>query len=249
VIDREFKVEGAAKIEARIASGRIEFRPGQADWVRVEAVSKSGDLRVEQRGETIVIATERSGFLSSGRAEVVVTLPEGSDLTVGVASADVICTLPVGRLEINTASGDVRFTDAEDVRIKTASGDVSGDSAGAISFVSASGDIRLGHAGRRSELSTASGNVQIEEASGKVKSSTMSGDLGIRRLSGDVLEAKAMSGDVRIGIPAGTTLDLSANTLSGSIRLPERSSEDVEPIGHAAVRVKLVSGDLTIKRV
>lgn len=250
MIDREFQIDGVAKIEARIASGRLEIRQGPAGTVRVEADAKEGDLRVEQRGQTVVIATERRGWLSSGRAEVVVTVPEGSNLTAGVASADVVCNVALGRLKVNTASGDVRFTEAEQVDLKTASGNVQGNSAGRISFASASGDIYLGVAGGRAELSTAAGGVRIEEAAGTVTSSTMSGDLDIRRFGGEDLEAKALSGDVRLGIPAGTTLDLQATTLSGDIHLPQPSADSAkQPIAHATVNVKLTSGDLTIKRV
>jgi hypothetical protein len=58
-----------------------------------------------------------------------------------------------------------------------------------------------------------------------------------------------MSGSVRLGIPAGTRLDLDANSLSGRIRLPSPNPSPEPPEREMTARIRLVSGDLRIDRI
>jgi hypothetical protein len=59
-----------------------------------------------------------------------------------------------------------------------------------------------------------------------------------------------MARSARLGIPIGTTVDLDATTLSGQVILPEAVEETTSPSErHTSVRVKMVSGDLEIRRV
>jgi DUF4097 and DUF4098 domain-containing protein YvlB len=77
----------------------------------------------------------------------------------------------------------------------------------------------------------------------------MSGDVSVRRFGSDDFSAKSMSGSVEIGIPAGTSVDLDATTLSGDILLPEPQDSPPSPSGTTDIKVRLVSGDLKIRRV
>jgi DUF4097 and DUF4098 domain-containing protein YvlB len=178
-----------------------------------------------------------------------VDAPAGCDVSASVASADIESKTHLGRLDVNSASGDIRITTVDELNAKTASGDVHGDLVGRCSFASASGDIRLNRAEGKFEASTASGDVYVDEATDDMTSSTLSGDLNLKKFSGENLRIKAVSGSARVGIPAGTAVSLDATTRSGDIRLPEPSSDTVEPTGHTNVTARLVSGDLTIKRV
>ncbi|MGB8361311.1 MAG: hypothetical protein WCE80_07935, partial [Acidimicrobiia bacterium] len=60
---------------------------------------------------------------------------------------------------------------------------------------------------------------------------------------------KGMSGDIDLGIPTGTSVDLDVNLLSGRLNLPEEATERHDPVRHMTIGAKLVSGDLTISRV
>jgi hypothetical protein len=58
-----------------------------------------------------------------------------------------------------------------------------------------------------------------------------------------------MSGSVDIGIPAGTRVELDANLLSGRVSLPSPAPEVARTGRHTMIKVKSVSGDLTINRL
>jgi DUF4097 and DUF4098 domain-containing protein YvlB len=180
-----------------------------------------------------------------------IEVPDGIDIDVNVASADVECEPPSARLNVNSASGDIRFTDTGELTVKTASGDVHGHRVdGKLNFVSASGDLHIESIGDRASISTASGDIQIGEASGPITTSTMSGDVQVRRFGGDDFAAKSMSGSVDLGIPAGSSVDLDATTLSGDITLPEpQEPPSGTPAGNVDLKVRLVSGDLKVRRV
>lgn len=249
MIEKEFQVDGAGSIDIRFASGRLTLREGAAGAILVRVDGKTNGLNVDQRGSTVTISNDRSGFLGGGRYQITVDVPVGCEVSASVASADIQSKAHLGRLEVNSASGDIRVTNVDELSAKTASGDVHGNVVGRCSFVSASGDIHLNHVGEKFEASTASGDVYVEAVDADMTSSTLSGDLNVKRFSGENLKVKAVSGSVRVGIPAGTAVSLDATTRSGDIRLPEPSAGDTAPIGHANVTARLVSGDLTIKRV
>ncbi len=250
MIDRTFEVEGPGSVEIRTVAGRIDVKEGRSDSIRVMADVPESKLTVEQRGPVVTVASEKRGFLSAGSVNVTVEVPPGCNVLANVVSADVFCQPPLGRLEVNSASGDIRFANAEELNAKTASGDVHGtDIGGRCTFVSASGDIHLGTIEGRSEISTASGDVHISDVSAQLTASTMSGDIYIRRFAGDDLKSKSLSGSVRLGIPAGTSVELDATTRSGDIRLPKPSKVKKEVTRHANIEIRLVSGDVTLNRV
>jgi DUF4097 and DUF4098 domain-containing protein YvlB len=100
----------------------------------------------------------------------------------------------------------------------------------------------------RADISTASGDVSIGECSGTVQCSTRSGDVRIERVTGPSIKVKTMSGDVRLGIPPRTRLELDAESLSGSVKLPEPNPRPEPPEREIDVKARLVSGDLKIER-
>ncbi len=258
-MEKSFEVGDDGALDVRIASGKVEIKRGQDGVIVVRGRGDTENLNVEQHGSTVWVSSEsRSTQISKrihigvGRAVYLsIEVPEGIDIVVHVASADLECDPPSARLNVNSASGDIRFTDTGDLTVKTASGDVHGHKVGGrLDFVSASGDLHVESIGDRASVSTASGDIQIGDAMGPVVTSTMSGDVEVRRFGGDDFAAKSMSGSVDIGIPAGSSVDLDATTLSGRIILPEPQDAPVETsIGSVDLKVKLVSGDLKVRRI
>ena len=251
MIQREFSVEGSPDIEVRLESGRIEIHSGDPGVVKVTVDTKSPDFIVEQRGNSIVVSSDKNGsWLSRGSAYVVVEAPEGSDLQVGVASAPIKVAVPLGKVDIKTASGDIELADADAVAIKTASGDADLGSVGhSLSFTSASGDLRVRGTCRGSvAASTASGDIHIADCEATINVNTASGDIDIARFAGRSANFKGMSADVDLAIPRRTEVDLDVNLLSGRLRLPESEPRQGDPERQMSIRVKLVSGNLTIRR-
>ena len=259
-MEKSFQVGTDGALDVRIASGKVEIKQGQEGVIVVRGRGDTDNLSVEQHGSTVWVSSQpRSTQISkrihfgAGRSVYLsIEVPEGIDIDVNVASADVECEPPSARLNVNSASGDLRFADTGDLTVKTASGDVHGRKvSGKLSFVSASGDLHIESIGDRASVSTASGDIQIGEARGPIATSTMSGDVHVRKFGGDDFAAKSMSGSVDIGIPAGSSVDLDATTLSGDIILPEAREAPSETTagGSVDLKVKLVSGDLKVRRV
>jgi hypothetical protein len=252
VIHETFTVGASPDLNVRIESGRVEVGEGPTGSVEVTVDTEDPGFIVEQRGNSILISSNRDRpLLSRGSSYVTVKTPPGSDLEVAVASAQVDCELELGKVGLKTASGDITLDRATVASIKTASGNARLQGVEqALQFSSASGDLAVEDVCRGSvSISTASGDVRIAECDASLVVNTVSGDVEVDRFSGRSGVFKGMSGDIDVGIPSGTSVDLDVNLLSGRLGLPEPASERGESGRHMTIVAKLVSGDLTISRV
>lgn len=247
----EFAVAEHPVVAARLASASLRVLEG--DGGRVEVVIDGQDpdtFTVERSGDRIVVE-QRGGVWRWGRHRVTVTAPPGVSVDARLASGDLDVDVPLGGLRVEIASGEVRAGDiGGDVEVKSASGDVRlGEVAGDLEVATASGDVRTGSVTGRGEISTASGACVLASAAGRLTVRSASGDIAISRYGGADLQAKSMSGDVRVGFPAGRTLDVDLRSMSGEVRntfgLDPRPAQEqhAEP---ARVRVRTVSGGITI---
>ena len=79
---------------------------------------------------------------------------------------------------------------------------------------------------------------------------TGSGDLTVRTVRRGRVTVKGASGDVALGIPAGTPVWTDISTVSGDIRSGLRSAGKPEDGGaHVEVRARTVSGDVVLAEV
>lgn len=251
MIEKTFTIAGKPDIDIRIERGKVEVRKGAEGKVSVSVDTNDPNFVVEQRGSSIIISSERGkGWSSAGSSFVVVDTPPDSDLDVSVATAEVQVDVPLDRVDVKTASGDVDLAGAEILSVKTASGDARvGHIGKALRFTTASGDLFVtGEARGTVAVSTASGDVRIDDCGATVDINSVSGDVFIPRFSGRSGDFKGMSGDVNLGILEGTSLDLDVSLLSGKLYVPEAAETRPEIERHMSVKVKLVSGDLKIER-
>lgn len=253
MIHKTFEVDGAPDIEIRIESGRVELRRGERpDAVDVRVDTQTSGFVVEQRGNSILVSSDKTtSWLSRGSAYVVIEAPAGADVLVGVASAQIQADLPLGKVDLKTASGDIELDSVDSLTAKTASGDMRVGRVGrSLRFTTASGDLLVDEAPAGSvSVSTASGDIMIEDCEATLDVNTASGDVHVRRFTGHSASFKAMSGTIDLGIPRRTEVSLDANLLSGKLRLPDPDPSQEEPERQMTIRAKLVSGDLRITRV
>lgn len=251
MIEEIFTVDGIPDIEISASSGAVVVESGPPGTVDVTIDTRNPESwRVHQSGNSISITYERGIIGGGGRARVRVIAPDGSSVNANTASADVRALLELGRVTVATASGDVLLGDAGSVSVKTASGDITARKIGAdLAARSASGDVRVESVGGDASVTTASGDLAVDEARGSLSASSASGDIRVSRYLGEDLEASAMSGDLNVGLPSGRTVKLNAKTLSGSVRLPERKPSSGTAGPTVSIRLKSVSGDITIRRL
>lgn len=251
-IEKAFIVEDIPELDVRIQSGRVEIVRGERGRVKVTVDTSDDDFVVEQRGNLILVSSDKdASWLSRGSAFVVIEAPQGSDVVVATASARVESQIPLGHVEVKTASGEVDIASADTADLKTASGDTRiGHITKALRFKTASGDLLVSDKSEGAiSIASASGDIHIVEAHGSLDMNTVSGDVLVPRFLGQKAALKSMSGDIRLGIPAGTNVDLDASLLSGTLHLPDAPAEKVETQRYMTIRAKLVSGNMRIDRI
>jgi DUF4097 and DUF4098 domain-containing protein YvlB len=253
--------------------GDVTVTATDTDLVTVEiADSDAGLVTVEQQGDRVsVVGQRRGGFFVSNRGVgVTVTAPAGSDLVTKLGSATVRTHGPLSELRVSTGSGEVTLDEVTgNAVVKTGSGSIHARRLGGAARLKAgSGTIRVGHLGADGQLTTGSGDIEVERAatSASLKSgsgdltvhtadadvslSTASGDLRVGRMSRGQALMKNVSGDIRLGIPAGTPVWTDLSTGTG------RLTSDLRPTGapgpgqdHVEVRAKTLTGDIHLEQL
>jgi hypothetical protein len=270
-MQQSFPVTGPAELEVRVAAGEIEIDAVEgAESVDVELIAHDEESQLlvdsarvelrERHGRPSVLVDvplKRGGFtLGSlfGRSGVTcrIRTPNGSGLEARTKSADVSVHGILGGASVSTASGDVQLENVDGgVNVKSASGDVRVRTvASGVNVQTASGDIEIEVARGPVNAQTASGDLTVGEAWDHVNASTVSGDQDHGAVFQGNFAATSVSGDVQVGVRRGSRVYLDCNTVSG-----DTSSElDLVPQAPPGdgplveVRVKTVSGDITITR-
>lgn len=244
-----FEVAGPPRLVLRLPAGEVRVVAGREGEVVVRARAASGDLgrlTIEARGDTITVEPERSGWGRWQAVDVEIAVGAPPEVRARLASAGLMLGTTVGEVDVSSASGGVeagvvagRFT------ARLASGDLTAVSAGSLDAVSASGDVRVAGVLGSAAVKTASGDVALGTVAGDVTVRTASGDVAIARFEGGRLDAKTVSGDVRVGVPAGRRYSIALQSLSGEVRTDFPVSGDG---GGAPARLQVgsVSGDITI---
>lgn len=257
MLEQTFHTPLPLRLEVSVPSGAIDV---ETDGHDETALTIDGDeqllehVEVRQDGDRIVVSLRDKGkfgisIAGSGFSlgslifgneglRVRARVPHGAALTVKTASADTKLTGHFGRLEVNSASGDVRLRGevAEDATVKTVSGDVELDRV--------DGDLTV---------NCVSGDVRARSVAGSVDTKSVSGDIRLEALTAGDVRFTSVSGDIEIGIAQGSLLDVDAGSTSGDL------SSDVPlgsepPAGEAAagptviLRGRTVSGDVRVFR-
>jgi DUF4097 and DUF4098 domain-containing protein YvlB len=199
-------------------------------------------------GTTITISAKKTRRQDY---EIRIACPTGASFEVTTGSADMVAHGEVGSIDFRAGSGDLVFQRAAgDVAVKVGSGDALGDVvAGSFTMHSGSGDVRMREIGGDLVVKTASGDVESGPLGGDASVTTVSGDVKIASLRTGEAFLRSVSGDVAVGIAAGTRVFLDLAATSGDVRSDLAPSEGPEGEGdtlelHAAT----VSGDILVRR-
>jgi DUF4097 and DUF4098 domain-containing protein YvlB len=243
--------------------------PGAEELVERAVV----ECRPTGRRQLLVVKVPRLHglrFIRRNGVTVRVTVPEGSDVSIVTASADVEVTGSVGDADLGTASGDVSTDDVAgevsaksasghitlgnvggELRVHTASGDLRCSSvAGRVTFSTASGDVEIGSAGDRVDVKTTSGNARLGELAHGARITGVSGDVRVLALGEGTLRVRSVSGNVAVGVAPGVDLDVDVETMSGSVQsdIPlDKAPGDRRGGARAEISVRSVSGDVAIE--
>jgi lia operon protein LiaG len=260
---RSLPLQGVQRIDVDVVSSDVtvtESRDGSVNAHLYGTVNSNRNITVpeliaETRGATASFRVDHKNlnvvmgwYRSDLKLEVAIPRGYRGALVIHGVSADI--ALPPGRtfteLEFTTVSGDVTLgaSAAESFTCRTVSGDVEAPAVSAKSV----------------DLGSTSGEMTVGGLTGDLTARTVSGDLRLdwTAFSGSI-NVSTTSGEVTLGIPAGSGFRLDAGSTSGRITSdhavtvrgsasgPGRHSltGDVGS-GAGSVRVRTVSGGIRI---
>ena len=273
-MQQSFDTPGPISLYVELGSGDLNVHAEDVSETTVTVDGRDADdVTIEQRGNQIAVLApqKRTGFFgSSSELAIIVVLPQDSEVSTKLGSADMSGSGRFGTTKVKTGSGDVDLEElgsqalvetgsgdieigsvAEELRIKTGSGDVSVDRVGGSTNISTgSGDVELGTAVGDVQVKSGSGDMRVKEALSDVALSTASGDLDVGRMHRGALAAKNVSGDIRVGIPENVPVWTDISCITGQVSSNlQGAGQPEEGQDYIEVRAKTVSGDIHLEQV
>lgn len=282
--NERFDTAGQVRLEIDNEAGSIDVTTADVATTEVEL---SGDADAAELVERATVECRPSGnghlvrvkvpkrhklFRQGEPVRIVVVAPHGTDLSASTASANVDGTGMLGRVDVETASGNVTIDQGTDVRMRTASGELSVGSAVTVDLRSVSGDVvvgrvagrarvngtsstvRIGEAGSHVGVETVSGDVEVDVVRDGASCKTVSGDVSLRCVTNGEVVLSAVSGDGVVGVPPGRAIEVDAQSLSGKLQSDfdldgaAAYAGAADPEARVRVRSNSVSGHLRIVR-
>jgi DUF4097 and DUF4098 domain-containing protein YvlB len=205
------------------------------------------DVDGAETGIEVRIPRNNSSWHNRDETDLVIHVPENSNIAFRGVSVDVDANRVRGNVEIGVVSGDVDANGGtERIVLQTVSGDIDvREVTGRIKVKTVSGDIESYNSVGESIYGTVSGDILVEGGGEDLKVETVSGDIEILRtdfvdvsghsVSGDVdvrgnlkpkgvVEFDNVSGSIRLGLQGTVNARIDLETGSGSIR--NRLSDD-----------------------
>ena len=272
--DHVFHTDRPIRLFVEIGKGSVKIDAVDTGQTLVRIDGKDADRVVvtHDRDEVSVVSPRAvTGFMGSEpELDVTVTVPRESDVVVRTGSADISLHGPLHAVQAQSGSGDILVESmSAPALLKTGSGDISVDTAAAeLRVKSGSGDVRIGQAHAATSISTGSGDVAIDSSAGPTAVKTGSGDLAVGDSAGDLsmttgsgdlavaaarrgqLLANGASGDIHVGVPAGTPVWTDIHTITGAISSDlVGAGQPAEGQDHLEVRAKTATGEIVLRQI
>ena len=209
----EASVDSIDKVYLNLYSTDVEIKQSTDDKIKIEYYSNRDNNPKVEVNDTTIFVDETNynvsciGFCNQRRKVVVyLTSSYEGKIDINTKSGDVKSEVNIISSSINTSSGDVRLSAAENADIKTSSGDVFISEANkSLSVKTSSGDVVIDtlNITESSEIVTSSGDVNIKNnvSDCYVDYKTSSGDQRINksnRKSDIILKVVTSSGDITV---------------------------------------------------
>jgi hypothetical protein len=252
--EQTFHTPNPVELEVKIPSGDVvvETIDGTESRVVVEGdPTLVEETVVEFNGNRLLVEFRgKKNLFGLG-----ITISIG-DFNIGGAKLRVHAQVPHESVaHMTTASADMHLNGRfRDVEAKSASGDliVHGTVAGNATLKTVSGDAMIDDVGERLLVTSVSGDLIVQRVGSSVEAKSVSGDLLVHSIRQGEALFTSVSGDIRIGIEPGSSVDVDANSVSGDLSSDvPLSSDPGEAAGDGPVvivRGKTVSGDFRITR-
>jgi DUF4097 and DUF4098 domain-containing protein YvlB len=204
----------------------------------------------------------------SDPSDVEIELPAGSQVHAKVSAGDYRCEGFLGECRLTTQYGDIRFGEGGPVQLATRYGEIHVDRAvGHAELTTVAGDIRVGEIDGSAALTNNYGETRVGEVTGDLRveglygeirvdrahagvaARTAYGSVRIKEVSHGAIDLTTTSGELEIGIRAGTAAWLDVSSTSGRVRnsLDTHDSPDGF-VGTVEIHARTSGGDILIRR-
>jgi DUF4097 and DUF4098 domain-containing protein YvlB len=240
--EQRFTTPQPITLDVKVPSGevRVATVAGEESVVTIDGPQKAVDATtVELVGDRLLIQLRQRSFGIFGRFDsslrIGVAVPHQSTVEIATASGDTTLDGTFGGLRVQTASGGLQAT-----------GEVQGDAR--VDLVS--GSVRLPRVAGDLAARSVSGDIVAEAVEGSVSAQSVSGDVRVGALRQGTATVRSVSGEIDLGIAAGTSVDVDASSASGKMTsdIPLSEAPDGEPGPTVVIRGNTVSGDFHVFR-
>jgi len=208
-----------SRVEVSIPNAGLEFAPGAAGQLRVEAsgsyLGRQPQIEITNaRNNTTEISGGcRGGWLNFCRIRLTVFLPESTHLEVRAQN---------GSISVDSLSGS-------------------------LNLATSNGTVLVENPSGRLELSTTNGGVEVDGAtSAMIDARSTNGRISLDFVDiPKTVEAETVNGSVTVTLPAGpTAYDVRAGAVNGQV---DTSSVPIDPAARRTISAQTVNGAVTVQ--
>jgi DUF4097 and DUF4098 domain-containing protein YvlB len=265
-VDTTVSLERGGTVSVSVWSGHVNVTGNSGSSVRIRGTVERDAMEVRARSSNVTISME-SEYRHGGRAELDITVPEGTSVVIEGYSASYVIQAVKAAVKAETLSGSIRVTDARGkVNVSAVSGNVDvTDIDGDVRAESVSGTITMSGIEGDIEGESVSGEVSISRAKSRsVRAETVSAAIAYRGTfdPSGTYTFKSHSGQLLLGMPADAGASVTMQTFSGNVDsdFPVTLESGRQRLGHESrmefkvgngrsrVVVETFSGDIKIQR-
>ncbi len=214
-LDQSWQVAGDARVEIDNVRGSVMVTGWDQAQVKLSGSLGAGsrlEISADEHHLALRVEGGKTGWFGGNGpdhdSELLLNVPRGVALKLGVVSADATVTGVAGKsLDVDGVSGKLNLSsDAPEVDVNSVSGN--------IAFATAQTS-----AAARTHLQTVSGDIDARKLSGRIKLETVSGNIDLDAREVQELETGTVSGDARILAMPAAHARMTLESMSGDIRL------------------------------
>ncbi len=285
-----FATPGPVVLDAELAWARLDVVASDRDdtvvTVRPHRPDRSGDVRlatettVELAGGVVQIRTPRSWRFnplgpSKDSVDVLVELPEGSELRGRLAAGSLLTRGILGAVAFRTSAGDLRVDEAGPLDLQSSAGAITvGRATGTVVLTASAGAVRVREIAGDATVKCNVGSTTVGEITGTLSVNSAHADVTVENARGDVevkgsygatvveridrgrVRVESGYGSIDVGVPEGVAAWLDLGSKSGLVRSELEPSSapgaDGSDPSDAAATVEIHAqtswGDVTVRR-
>ena len=268
-IDEILDADADGEVVISNVAGSVEVSGWSRNQVQVTGSLGSGadELIFERDGNDVLIKVKLPRFnMRSGSSDLIVQVPERSELKINTVSADIDVEGVQGEQRLESVSGDI-VTDVygPEIYADSVSGDIEleGNNQEAdIAANSVSGDIDITDLSGEMKVESVNGDIEaIGGAFSRIRGDTVNGSITIRAalLPGGRIDLETINGEVDLDFVGDVSAEINIETFNGRIRncfgpdpvrtskyAPGNELDFTEGGGTGRVRIQTLNGAVNI---